>query len=749
MKTIDIHHLLFKVIAFAIVYLSICIGSQANAAKDPFVIDDYFKLKRVMELALSSDGEMIAYVVQSQSLDENKSQRAVLVSETSPEPAPLVIDELQAGSGVSWIPNTHELSYLKTNDGKTQLYSFHIATKTIHQHSDGAESVTAYKFAPDGKTIALLTQGKPDEQTEKIHSRIHYGDKGVVLDSEYTILANFVYPESRDFSKRRITENDFHLISESFEPISIKIPGSVERFYWSSDSSKISITYSKNITYESGRTGRISQLAVFDVATRTFQALSQSVSKLKDESELRTNYFAGAWAPNTHTAIISRISTRGAFFVNKHEWALVDFNDGNAFDACKVNWRRHRYPHADMLHPNDFILTDRGDIYSDKTIRAHKSLYNVTGDGLQKAAIVENVDGAISHFQFSRNFDSAVFVNESPARAPEMFIWRKGKGVRQLSNINRELSEKAFPAFREITWTGKDGLEIQGWLLLPQDQQANQKPWPMLTFAHGGPLYAVIDEFAGYFHGWPYPLEALVQRGIAIFIPNYRGSHTFGVEFSQPSPQDGAPVDDIVTGIRNLIKIGLADPERLAIAGHSHGAWLAPLVMTREKIFQVGSFAEVMQNALLIYMMTPDSFNRIFHDPDTGFGESLYDNPQRYIDLSADLHFQGLNTAVLFEAGSEHMAIPMMGSPKAAKRAGMPTEFVVYPKTAHNPTLPSIQMEIASRNLDWFRFWLQSYEDPDLDKEEQYARWRKMRGEQCERLSGTDAPWYCRTEALH
>jgi hypothetical protein len=31
------------------------------------------------------------------------------------------------------------------------------------------------------------------------------------------------------------------------------------------------------------------------------------------------------------------------------------------------------------------------------------------------------------------------------------------------------------------------------------------------------------------------------------------------------------------------------------------------------------------------------------------------------------------------------------------------------------------------RNLDWFRFWLQGYEDPDESKRPQYVRWRALR----------------------
>jgi hypothetical protein len=35
------------------------------------------------------------------------------------------------------------------------------------------------------------------------------------------------------------------------------------------------------------------------------------------------------------------------------------------------------------------------------------------------------------------------------------------------------------------------------------------------------------------------------------------------------------------------------------------------------------------------------------------------------------------------------------------------------------------------RNLDWFRFWLQDYEDAAPEKREQYERWQGLRKLQC------------------
>jgi len=61
--------------------------------------------------------------------------------------------------------------------------------------------------------------------------------------------------------------------------------------------------------------------------------------------------------------------------------------------------------------------------------------------------------------------------------------------------------------------------------------------------------------------------------------------------------------------------------------------------------------------------------------------------------------------------------------------AGRPAEMVVFPDEYHVKWQPAHRLAIYNRNLDWFRFWLQDYEDPDPAKTEQYTRWRKFRGQ--------------------
>jgi hypothetical protein len=54
-------------------------------------------------------------------------------------------------------------------------------------------------------------------------------------------------------------------------------------------------------------------------------------------------------------------------------------------------------------------------------------------------------------------------------------------------------------------------------------------------------------------------------------------------------------------------------------------------------------------------------------------------------------------------------------------------DLYVFPHEPHQKFQPRHKLAAYERNLDWFRFWLQGYEDPDPSKTEQYGHWRRMR----------------------
>ena len=66
-----------------------------------------------------------------------------------------------------------------------------------------------------------------------------------------------------------------------------------------------------------------------------------------------------------------------------------------------------------------------------------------------------------------------------------------------------------------------------------------------------------------------------------------------------------------------------------------------------------------------------------------------------------------------------------------------PAELYVFPDSAHIKVQPRQRMAAHRRYLDWFRYWLQGYSDPDPLKADQYRRWDWLAERQ---RTGTSSP---------
>lgn len=682
----------------------------ASAAADSrtFSIDDYFKLTRVTALELSHDGKMTVFVVKRASLKNNSVTKTVYVQSTTSDAAPVRIEDIQDARRIAWIPGEHKVSFLSERGGTTQVYSYNLKTRVIRRHTNSEVEVIDYKFAPNGRSLSFITQEKV--YSASLLDQMLTGEKPLLIDPDTFRVQHFTDPNLH--SNLRSSTPHLWLKLDERRPVRVEIPGKIEDVYWASDSSKLSVGFVSALGRRAG---------IYDVRGERFRLLFASEGNDSD-----TDYETAGWLPGEHRTVVLRARITDVFVSRRHpQWTVVDVAEDHPLaeedlDWCELSLTGHDA--APLFH----LLGD-GRVLINKTIGGgYRGLYEVKDAcRLEQTDVHVYPEGNISMARFAADGESVVFVHDGLTRPPEIYIWRKRKGANRLTSLNHQLADRRLPLASEVHWKSKDGTAVRGWLLVPPELTRNQNPLPLITFIHGGPSTPMPLGFAEHFWKWPYPFEVCALHGIAVFFPNYRGNTTFGRPFASPARIDGAPVEDIVSGIENLIEEGIADRQRLAISGFSWGAWLGPIVMTRYKEFQAASFAEGAGNFVTVYDLMSGNVNHGVHDDIVG--ASLYDDPKHYLRLSPALHFRGLRTASLFEAGGQSAAIFMMGYPKAAKYAGMPTKFVIYPQTGHNPSRPRIQMESATRNLDWFRFWLQDYEDPDKEKAEQYSRWRKMR----------------------
>jgi dipeptidyl aminopeptidase/acylaminoacyl peptidase len=93
--------------------------------------------------------------------------------------------------------------------------------------------------------------------------------------------------------------------------------------------------------------------------------------------------------------------------------------------------------------------------------------------------------------------------------------------------------------------------------------------------------------------------------------------------------------------------------------------------------------------------------------------------------MSPALNVEKIRAAVLMQLPEQEarLATELMGR---LSRSATPSDFYIFPDEPHVKVQPRHKLAIYQRNLDWFRYWLQDYRDPDPAKSAQYRRWDAM-----------------------
>ncbi len=134
-----------------------------------------------------------------------------------------------------------------------------------------------------------------------------------------------------------------------------------------------------------------------------------------------------------------------------------------------------------------------------------------------------------------------------------------------------------FDMVQQLTWES-DGAQIHGRLILPEPdgasvQEGFAKP-PVLVWIHGGPMGQQNAEFN-------FRMAYFLERGWAIFLPDFRGSSGWGREYSR-SLKGGwgvVDIDDIASGMTYLASLGICDSRFFVPIGGSSGGTAVLLVM--------------------------------------------------------------------------------------------------------------------------------------------------------------------------
>ncbi len=300
---------------------------------------------------------------------------------------------------------------------------------------------------------------------------------------------------------------------------------------------------------------------------------------------------------------------------------------------------------------------------------------------------------------------TVAFAMDSPDSPAEVYIADGSfASPTRLTTTNPQLAGVSLGQTEVITWKSSDGWSVEGILLKPVGYTPGQRV-PLLVDVHGGPTGAHTNGFKA---NWGSAGHYWAGRGWAVLYPNPRGSTGYGEKFMRGNLKDwgGGDYRDIMTGVDELVKRGIADSDRLAITGWSYGGYMTGWVVS-----QTGRFKAAMMGAGLVNMVSMYGTTDI-----PGYIGTFYDGmPQLdgtmsnkslefYRSRSAISYSDKVTTPLLMLHGGNDERVPI-GQPmeyfRNLRDRGKTAELVFYPREGHGLSEYYHQIDKMQREYEW------------------------------------------------
>lgn len=317
-------------------------------------------------------------------------------------------------------------------------------------------------------------------------------------------------------------------------------------------------------------------------------------------------------------------------------------------------------------------------------------------EGSWRLAIVDPASGAFTPLRLEASDVSDVTVQgmrilfkAGYADRPAEIICREPNGELRLVKRAGQppLPEAWISRPRSLSFRTASGQDGHAFYYPPHNPEVTPQPGelpPLVVRIHGGPTSQTRAVLTSTYQFW-------TSRGFAILDVNYRGSSGFGRTFRDAlRGQWGiADVEDCLSAASAAAEAGLADPDRLAIAGGSAGGFTTLAALTfqgrmgeKRQVFKAGaSYYGVADLAALA---------RDTHKFESRYLDQLVgpypDRRDLYEERSPIAHIDELKAPTIFFQGSEDKVVPpnQAESMVAALRGKhVPTYYRLFPGEGH------------------------------------------------------------------
>jgi len=659
------------------------------ASKHLVTLDDLETIKSADNLQLSPDGNLLAYV------EDNE----VWLINTQPNNEPRTLGK---GSLPKWSPGGERLAYYSSQSGSLQLWVYEIDSGQSEQITDFPNGIDPdpytrllgwtddplkYSWSPKGDALVFASRTPAHGSTAVVDA-----DPASSLPGAPLILTTRTPPE--------------WTLSGIFRSGGFGVPAFVNgKIDWSRKSISVS-------------TPKSNQLFIVDLRSRAIRQLTQGGGA----------YFNPDWSPDGKTIVFASSEgrsligygsgTTNIYAVDVMTMKIAALTKGPG-DKRMPSWSADGkwiayLENEHFKRQTVIVIPSNGGLPTDLTSALDRYVSEFTWDADAKHIIITYQDGIwwrlsrVSRETRRREelapSDPSIRLHPTVSRSGDI-VWEETNGCSDglitflragvgkplvVTDLNPQIQSWRLGKQETVRWKNHRGDAMQGVLIKPVDYEEGRK-YPLIV--------DVYPDQASGFKAFPMTgNQAWASRGYAVFWPNARAPHVWMNPFrSQKFDEAGkglkgliVMVDDIVTGITELIKEGVVDGDRIGVYGFSNGGAVVDQVITKTAIFKCAvsvSAADGVDWSRPFFLHSMDPLV-----PMT-VGVLPWDDPGTYSGLSAANRLNAVKVPVLLADGDDDgdFLLNSIEMYNGLRYLGRDVIFLRYPNQGHGFTGASLR----------------------------------------------------------
>jgi dipeptidyl aminopeptidase/acylaminoacyl peptidase len=338
----------------------------------------------------------------------------------------------------------------------------------------------------------------------------------------------------------------------------------------------------------------------------------------------------------------------------------------------------------------DFPFLDRFDLQSLKADR----LFQCSGENYEQPVALASEDGSRFITRYESVTEPPNYFVRTPGNSNKTALTHFPDPAPQLRGITKQI----------VSYKRNDGVQLSFTLYLPPNYKQGDR-LPTIVWAY--PLEYNDADTAGQISGSPYRFTTitgishlfLLTQGYAIL-----DNATMPV-VGDPETMNNTYVEQIVASakaaIEKAVDMGVTDPNRVGVGGHSYGAFMTANLLAHSDLFRAG----VARSGAYNRTLTPFGFQ--------SERRTLWEAPEMYMKVSPFMHADKIRHPILLihgQADDNSGTFPIQSERmyQAIKGNGGIVRYVTLPYEAHAYLARESVEHTLYEMVIWFDRWVKN-----------------------------------------